>query len=201
MAVPAWRPALAAAAVMLGTLSVFALSEPFLVKDINPGLPGSAVVFVGVLGDTLFFDANDGVSGRELWKTDGTAAGTVLVKDINPGSEWSVSVALGVVGETLFFSAVECCQRARALEDRRHRIGDCAREGPHPRKRRLESRRLAVVGDMLFFAKTNAQRERELWKSDGTEAGTVLVKNFDLRSGSVPFRNRGCRRNAAFQRN
>ena len=38
------------------------------------------------VGDTLFFTADDGVNGNELWKSDGTEAGTVLVKDINPGS-------------------------------------------------------------------------------------------------------------------
>jgi len=31
-----------------------------------------------------FFNGNDGSTGFELWKTDGTATGTVLVKDINP---------------------------------------------------------------------------------------------------------------------
>ena len=37
------------------------------------------------MNGTLFFTADDGVNGQELWKSDGTAAGTTLVKDIYPG--------------------------------------------------------------------------------------------------------------------
>ncbi|BBH39037.1 hypothetical protein myaer102_15570 [Microcystis viridis NIES-102] len=65
------------------------MSIPFLVKDINPG--SSNPYDLTAVGNTLFFAASDGVNGRELWKSDGTAAGTVLVKDINPGSGFYTS--------------------------------------------------------------------------------------------------------------
>jgi ELWxxDGT repeat protein len=39
-----------------------------------------------VFNGALYFQAGDGTHGRELWRTDGTTAGTALVKDINPGA-------------------------------------------------------------------------------------------------------------------
>src|SRR5262249_54185657 len=65
-----------------------------MVKDIIPGGAGSnpggayGYIFTNVNG-TLYFSADDGAHGQELWKSDGTAAGTVLVADINPGSGFS----------------------------------------------------------------------------------------------------------------
>ena len=38
-----------------------------------------------VAGGHLFFFANDGVHGYELWSSDGTPSGTALLADINPG--------------------------------------------------------------------------------------------------------------------
>ena len=56
------------------------------------------------LAGTLYF-ANDGAHGTELWKTDGTGAGTAMVKDIWSGSVSSKPTWLTDVGGTLYFSA------------------------------------------------------------------------------------------------
>ena len=34
------------------------------------------------MGDVVYFRADNGITGSELWRTDGTAVGTVLVNDI-----------------------------------------------------------------------------------------------------------------------
>ncbi len=52
---------------------------------------------------TLFFRAADGESGYELWKSDGTTAGTVMVKDSTPGSVGSNPKDLTNVNGTLYF--------------------------------------------------------------------------------------------------
>ena len=43
-----------------------------LMANINPGGSGSSPGLFVEVGDNAFFTADDGSTGRELWKTDGT---------------------------------------------------------------------------------------------------------------------------------
>ena len=76
-----------------------------LVKDIRTGTNSSSPGDLTNVNGTLFFSANDGMNGEELWKSDGTAAGTTLVKDINVGPDDSAPDDLTNVNGTLFFTA------------------------------------------------------------------------------------------------
>jgi ELWxxDGT repeat protein len=58
-----------------------------------------------VLGSTLYFEASNGTDGYELWKSDGTTAGTVMVKDINTASNSGNIRAIVRHGNLLYFQA------------------------------------------------------------------------------------------------
>ena len=76
-----------------------------LVKDIYPGSGSSGPTYFIDVNGTLFFRAQDNTNGTELWKSDGTTAGTSLVKDIYPGSNSSNPTYFIDVNGTLFFRA------------------------------------------------------------------------------------------------
>jgi ELWxxDGT repeat protein len=76
------------------------------VKAIRQGATSTEISELTDVNGTLYFAANDGVNGTELWKSDGTAAGTILVKDINTAVGGSSSPrTLTAVGDTLYFVA------------------------------------------------------------------------------------------------
>jgi len=86
------------------TQLAMASSGPAMVKNINPSGDSDPTSLTKV-GTFVFFAANDGSHGRELWKTDGTSAGTKMVKDVRGGSRGSFPADLINVNGTLFFTA------------------------------------------------------------------------------------------------
>lgn len=83
---------LAAATTLALTLTASpaaAAPPPQLLADIKPGADSSEPQALTRSGDQVFFVANDGTHGRELWVTDGTTGGTHLVRDIRVGAKSS----------------------------------------------------------------------------------------------------------------
>ncbi len=121
------------------------------------------------VNDTLFFRADDDLHGIELWKSDGTPEGTVLVKDLNPGplssAPWSFTSFQG----TLFFSTNEGFAKS-----------DGTAAGTHLIKPALFISQFQPVGDLLLMVGYESVHGLELWRSDGTTDGTLLVKDINL---------------------
>src|SRR5262245_13458020 len=76
-----------------------------LLADINSQLVGAPVAGpITTVGGTAYFLGNDGLHGLELWKSDGTTAGTSMVKDLLSDGDSNPSYLTNVNG-TLFFQA------------------------------------------------------------------------------------------------
>ncbi len=157
------------------------------VKDINPGAGDSSPHYMSSANGILFFAADDGSSGVELWRSDGTEAGTTLVKDINPGPGNSNPWGGVDVGGTLYFAADDGASgfelwRSDGIEtgtvqvrDIRPGLGSSLEDRP----RGIDPILLASVDGVIFLRAYHGSTGWELWRSDGTGAGTILVKDIN----------------------
>ena len=149
-----------------------------MVKNINSGSSNSDPSYLTAVGNTLYFQADDGINGVELWKSDGTASGTVMVKNINSGGD-SIPQDLTVVGNTIFFRADdgingEQLWKSDGTSSGTALVKDINRICVESSFDSPCNREMVVVGETVYFQAT----ANELWKSDGTASGTVLVKDF-----------------------
>jgi ELWxxDGT repeat protein len=138
------------------------------VIDLDPtgsGLPGELVK----LGTTACFVATTAAEGTELWKSDGTAAGTSIAADLQVGVGSSAPSRLTVAGAKLFFVADDGVNGLSLF------VLDAS--GPTRLAEVPAWTRLVAAGSQLFFVGTDATNGAELWKTDGTAEGTALVKN------------------------
>jgi ELWxxDGT repeat protein len=153
-----------------------------MVKDIFPGRHGSYPNGswprdLTELDGTLYFTAAEADHGREVWSTDGTAAGTKLVADIYSGRKGSRPDQLAGHAGTLFFSADGRAHGSELWRSNGKPAGTRMVKDINPGSDGSLPAGLASVGPRLFFVARDGTHGYEPWKSDGTAAGTRLVKD------------------------
>jgi ELWxxDGT repeat protein len=144
------------------------------VSNINATGNSDPYAFAEFLG-LLFFSADDGSNGREIWRSDGTTAGTVMVKGINAAGD-SNPTELTVSGIKLFFAAEDGTDRELYVSN--GTVGSASEIDVNVGAGSSNPGELTDVNGTLFFA-ADGSDGRELWKSDGTMGGTVQVANIN----------------------
>src|SRR6516225_261403 len=147
-----------------------------LVKDINTAPQSSSPNSFTDANGVMFFHAYDPVHGQELWKTDGTAAGTTLVTDIYPG--WQGSVApvdqgmnMVALGGDVYFTAVDPTNGRQIWKS----DGTAAGTVPILGMPTSFYGSLTSIDGGLYFQGLDSSNQIEIYESDGSAAGTVQL--------------------------
>jgi len=171
--------AIALAALAFATAPAFAAPTPRLLRDIDPGaedqdINGGVDEFARA-GRLVFFSADDGKHGYELWRTNGTRSGTQLVRNIKPGPAGSESYDLRALNGILLFAA----------DDGKHGYELWRSDGTRRGTRIVRNLGpgaadpyvVAKSRGALYLGADDGTHGVELWKTDGTRRGTKLVRD------------------------
>lgn len=167
------------------------------------GTPFGTSVLLSELGDLsdfvevdgeLYFTASIWTSGspnffrQHVWRTDGTPGGTQRLTDF-PGAPIEY-FDLTAVGNNVFFSALDTAHGLELWKTTSNSITlvKDIYPGPFPNRsvpgfNELGPRHLGNVNGGLVFSASSSGANRELWTSDGTEAGTLRAT--DIYPGPV----------------
>lgn len=155
-----------------------------MVKDINPGTTGTGTDLVGtgrplltVVGHKVYFMADDGTNGPELWCSDGTAAGTIMLKDINTGADGSYPIFAAAYGNKLIFCATSPTYGDELWSTDGTPAGTQMIKDIRPGATGSGLGGFIVYNNKVYFNASNGTNGNELWSTDGTDAGTTMVKD------------------------
>ena len=165
-----------------------ASETPYLLLDMAPEpIPRSAPAARALveMGDVFFFVATDGLHGYELWRSDGSLAGTRMVRDLCSGLCSSMPESLLAVEDRLYFVAWTP-EAGRELWSSDGTPAGTVRLDVRPGPDGSSPSTLTAADDLLLFLVRDSEGSSELWRSDGTASGTWRVRVFD--QGMSPWR-------------
>jgi ELWxxDGT repeat protein len=137
---------------------------------------------ITLVGSTLFFSANDGTNGYELWKVGST--GAELVKDIRTGSNSSSPANFFDVNGTLYFTANDGVKGLELWKSDGTAAGTVLAKDINGRTLPSNPTNLINVGNTLYFLADNGIDGRELWKVDPTTGLPVQLEIYSGANGS-----------------
>ncbi|WP_188475586.1 ELWxxDGT repeat protein, partial [Gemmobacter megaterium] len=147
------------------------------VLEINPS-GDDGIGALQVIGDKLYFTADNGTDGAELWVSDGTAAGTLMLTDINPTGGSSVT-DLRASAAGVFFRAFDGTGLVLYMTD-----GTVAGTQRLTSSSQSVQNQIMMLGDTAFVMVYNTMTfEYEIVASDGTPAGTAVIATGLSQSG------------------
>ena len=169
--------------LLLSTVFVLSSAEAqtaTLIKDINPKGNAFAANANNQLflsnSKYIFFAADNGTDGTEIFRTDGTAAGTIMLKDINPNGD-SYPGAYFLFKDEVYFYV------SNGAGEGLYKTNGTTTGTVLIKKMSLQVNRgkpeIVEYKDNLYFGVNG-----ELWKSDGTAAGTSKVATLSTSSSS-----------------
>jgi ELWxxDGT repeat protein len=184
-----WLALLLSLSAGLFTTTAARAQPAFRVTDINTSVTGGTYQWLFrtefvELGGVVYLTVADGLHGTELWRSDGTEAGTRLVEDICPGACSSFPHNLTVVGSRLYFAADDGAHGIELWRSDGTEAGTVLVADIAPGLASGVTWGLFELGGKLYFPGIQADTGTELWTSDGTEAGTVLFADLDPGPGS-----------------
>jgi ELWxxDGT repeat protein len=156
-----------------------AAQSPYFVKSTSgyEGWPRDLVAMngVGYFAATMSTNFSTGQSDEELWRTDGTSAGTYLLKDIRPGAVGSNIQWMTVVGSTLYFTANDGTRGTELWKSDGTAAGTQLAVELNVGSGDGNILSPVVFNGALYFIGTYANGKTYLFKTDGTAAGTQPV--------------------------
>ncbi|MBN8227202.1 hypothetical protein JYK02_06720 [Corallococcus macrosporus] len=155
------------------------------VGDLRAGAEGSAPELLVEVDGRVFYGADDGVTGSELWVTDGRDTDSRRVKDLRPGAYGSTPRFLTRMGGRLFFVADDGVSGPELWRSDGTEAGTVLVADLRPGAQGSAPDGLRVVGSRLYFTADDGVHGRELWSTDGTARGTQLTQEFAPGPGSL----------------